>query len=106
MRSSTAPAIFDGRMWSRASTQWTLTPGMPLVRASSSRASAPQPMTTTRGAVVPGSTSGVDASTTLVDQAPRRLGGHARIAAVGIGPDGHAELLVERRAAHEDDVVV
>ena len=38
---STASAIRLGRMWRRASTQWTLTPGRPFVRTSSSRASAP-----------------------------------------------------------------
>ena len=47
-----------------------------------------------------------DAGTAFVDEAPGRLGGDAGVAAVGVGADGRAELLVERRAADQDDVVV
>src|SRR5690606_6773549 len=34
------------------------------------------------------------------------LHGHGRVAAVGVGADGLAEFLVQRRAADEDDVIV
>ena len=47
-----------------------------------------------------------DAGTALVDQGPRRLGRDAGVPAVGVGPDRRPELLVERRAADEHDVVV
>src|SRR5688572_1955896 len=101
----TAAAMRLGCMCRRASTASTLTPGTPRVSASSSRASAPQPMTTTRGGMVGTAASG-DAGTALVDEAPGRLRGHAGIAAVGIRADRHAEFLVEWRAADEDDVVI
>ena len=42
----------------------------------------------------------------FVDQAAGGLGGDPGVAAVGVGADGQPELLVERRAADEDDVVV
>src|SRR5829696_5680755 len=92
-------------MCRRASTASTLTAGSPRVRASSSRASAPQPMTTTRGVMLRVAASG-DAGTALVDKTPGGLRGHAGIAAIGVRPDGQAELLVQWGAADEDDVVV
>src|SRR6185436_6415503 len=88
-------------MWRRASTPSTRTPGMPAVRASISRASAPQPTMTSRVGTSSGRTGAA-----LVDEPARGLGGHARIAAVRVGADGRPELLVERRATDEHDVVV
>src|SRR5262245_45687256 len=94
-----------GCIWSRASTPSTFTPGMPAVMASSSRASAPQPTITSFGAVASeDALCGTCAA--LVDEPARSLGSDASVAAIGIGPDGRPELLVQRRAADEHDVVV
>src|SRR6476469_8466811 len=118
MRWRTASGMPPGRLWSVAGRQVRVTFGRSRVRATSSRARAPQPTTRTRGAgvlpgaeVVPGASagrSGRDAGTraTLLDQPARRLGGDPGIAAVGIGADRHPELLVERGAADQHDVVV
>src|SRR5690349_12840128 len=107
MRLSTAAAMSDGRMCNRASTPRTLTPGTSRVSASSSRARAPQPMTTRRtGRSTSAASSGRDAGTALVDQPTGRLRGDARVTTVGIRADRHPELLIERRATDEDDVVV
>src|SRR5687768_3671952 len=92
-----------GRLWRVAGRQVMSTLGRWRVSATSSLASAPQPTIRTRAA---GSASGRDAGTSLVDQAAGRLGGNAGIATVGVRPDRHPELLVERRPAHEDDEVV
>src|SRR6186713_2444844 len=92
-------------MWSFASTARILTPGTSRVRARSSRAIAPQPMMTTRGAGVVTRPSG-DAGTALVDESTGRFGGHAGVTAISVRPDRHAELFVERSATDEDDVVV
>src|SRR5664279_2160162 len=107
MRAATASAIRSGRMCNPASMQVTFTPGRFRVSASSSRASAPQPMTRTRGASAvraavgpPGSSR---AGTSLLDEGARHLGGDPRVAAVGVGAAGGPELLVARRAADEDD---
>src|SRR5262245_35346822 len=89
-----------GCMWRRASTPSTRTPGSPAVNARSSRASAPQPTMTSRGASSRGTGSA------LVDEPAGRLRGDTGVAAVSIGPDRGPELLVQRRAADEDDVVL
>src|SRR6476619_6332505 len=106
MRWRTASGMPPGRLWRVAGRQVSVTFGRCRVSVTSSRASAPQPTTRTRGATVAPGRSGRDAGTSLVDEPPRGLGRDARIATVGIRADGHPELLVERRAADEDDVVV
>src|SRR6188768_3394664 len=98
-----------GRMWRRASTPSTRMPGMPAVIARSSRASAPQPTMTSRGATSAEASVGTRSGRTgaaLVDEPPRCLGGHAGVAAVGIGSHRRPEFLVERRATDQDDVVI
>src|SRR3954451_8636403 len=91
-----------GRLWSVAGRQVISTFGSPRVSSTSSRARAPQPTTRTRGDVTP---SG-DARTPLVDQPPRHVRGHARVAAVRVRADRGPELLVQRRATDQHDVVV
>src|SRR6476619_365219 len=107
MRSRTAAGMPPGRLWNVAGREVMSTFGRSLVSATSSRARAPHPTTRTRGWSCR-SVSGRDAGTraSLVDQSPGRLGGHAGIAAVGVGTHGHPELLVEWRSPDEDDVVV
>src|SRR2546423_718661 len=85
-----------GRLWSVAGRQVMSTFGRPRVRSTSSRASAPQPTTRTRG----GRGSRNNSSPLLIDQAPRHVGGDPRVAAVRVRPNGRAELLVEWRPAH------
>src|SRR5688500_17190940 len=108
MRSRTAAGMPPGRLWSVAGRQLMSTFGRSFVSATSSRARAPQPTTSTRGAAVAAlrRDAGTLGGSALVDQAPRGLGRDTRIAAVGVRPDGHAELLVQRRAADQHDVVV
>src|SRR3954452_5259440 len=106
---ATASAISCGRMWRRASTPSTLMPGIPAVIASSSRASAPQPTMTSRIGTSAGTCAGTRSGRTgaaLVDQPARGLGRPASVAAIGIGSARRSELLVERRATDQDDVVI
>src|SRR5688572_12942147 len=118
-----------GRLWSVAGRQVRSTLSRPAwsITATSSRASAPQPMTRTRDgsgtadARADGGYARADGANTrsgrasprsgrtgsaLVDQAPRGLGRHPGVAAVGIRADCRAELLVQRRPTDEHDVVV
>src|SRR3954452_10746527 len=99
MRSRTAAGMPPGRLWSVAGRQVMSTFGRPRVRSTSSRASAPQPTTRTRGATE--AVSGDDTRTLLVDQPPRHVRGNPRVATVRVRPYGRAELLVEWRPAHQ-----
>src|SRR4029079_4417829 len=117
MRAATAPGMRSGRLCSDAGRQVRSIAGRParLVSSTSSRASAPQPMTRGRFAaesrcrasvcriVEPASGGTV---TALLYERDRRLDRDRGITAVRIGADGLAELLVERRATDEHDVVV
>src|SRR5690349_14605442 len=83
-----------------------------------SRASAPQAISSTRprpsgtrpaslSASSEGASARADTDIVLAGHLGlRRLHGDGRVAAVGVGPDGPPELLVQRRAAHEHDVIV
>src|SRR5687767_7824241 len=121
MRSRTAPGMPPGRLCRVAGRQVMSTFGRWRVNATSSLASAPQPTINTRGTAVSPAwrratlrgpaaegprISGGYAGTSLVDEAASRFGGDACISTVGVRPDGHPELLVERRTADEDDEVV
>src|SRR4051812_32051997 len=106
---ATASAISCGRMCRRASTPSTRMPGIPGVIARSSRASAPHPTMTRRVGTSVGTCVGTRSGRTgaaLVDEPARGLRGHSGITTVGIGPDRRPELLVERRATDEHDVVI
>src|SRR6185295_10773147 len=107
----------SGRLWSEAGRQVRSIAGSPARRVSStsSRARAPQPMTSggrpfaglaeaPRFRIVEPISGGTVPS--LPDQRDGGLDGDRGIAAVGVGPDGLAELLVQRRPTHEHDVVV
>src|SRR5262245_17892141 len=109
----------SGRLWSEAGRQVKSTAGKPARRVSStsSRASAPQPMTsggrTGTGAVAPvaprfriAERPSGDTRPPLPDQRHGGLDGDRRVAAIRIGADRLAELLVQRRAADQDDVVL
>src|SRR5687768_14012304 len=111
MRSRTAPGMPPGRLCRVAGRQVMSTFGRWRVNATSSLASAPQPTIRTRGGAALAASgaraaSGRYAGTSLVDEAASRFGGDACISTVGVRPDGHPELLVERRTADEDDEVV
>src|SRR5688500_15762982 len=106
-----------GRLCSVAGRQVMSTFGRCRVSATSSLASAPQPTIRTRGCADSPCWRGMTlrgpadagpriAGTSLVDQAARGLGGNTGVATVGVRPDRHPELLVERRPADEDDEVV
>src|SRR6185295_1614130 len=101
-----------GSLCNSGGRHWTSRASQPLIRrrAAISCARAPQAMIRAPGA---------EAVTNLVSylmrarsRAPclqQRLGGlhgDGRIAAVGIGADGLAEFLVQRRAAHQHDEIV
>src|ERR1700726_2063731 len=103
MRETTAAGIFSGRLWSVAGRQVRSISGSPArrVSATSSGASAPQPMMRGRRRWLLG-----DARTTFLHQRACGFDGDGRVPAVGIGAHGLAELLVQRRTADEDDVVV
>src|SRR6185312_4826538 len=99
MRAATAPGIRSGRLWSDAGRQVRSIAGRPARRVSStsSGASAPQPMTSGRfgplfrivelasGGTVPA----------VLDQGDGRLDRHRCVAAVRVGADRLAELLVQ-----------
>src|SRR5512146_540244 len=95
----------SGRLWSDAGRQVRSMAGRPARRVSStsSTASAPQPIT--RGGREVGDL-GADSRTSLFHERLRRLDRDRGVAAVGIGADRLAELLVEWGPADEDDVVV
>src|SRR6516165_1964924 len=113
IRAATSAGMPPGRSWRAAGRQEIVT----FVRAAwrttatSSVASAPQPMTRTRGAAGPEFPSVTviasgDTGPAPVDEGLGGLGGDRGVAAVRVGADGHAELLVERRPADHDDVIV
>src|SRR6476620_1801917 len=102
MRARTAPGMPPGRLWRSGDRHATSTPGRVAVTSTSSRASAPQPMTR----VVPRAASSLRCGTTLVDEAAGRFRSDARIAAVRVGADGQPELLVQGRAADQHDVLL
>src|SRR3954470_16332804 len=117
MRARTAAGMRSGRLWSEAGRQVSSTSGMPArrVSATSSTASAPQPITSGDLGAPAGDTAcqrrpagslGDAAGTAFLDERLGGLDGDRRIATVGIAPDRLAELLVQRRPADEDDVVV
>src|SRR5215218_7240448 len=105
MRARTAAGIFSGRLWSEAGRQVRSIAGRPArrVSATSSWASAPQPMTS--GARMVERPSG-DTAATILDERGCGLDRDRGVAAVRVRADGLAELLVERRTADQDDVVV
>src|SRR6188472_601257 len=102
---ATASAISCGRMWRRASTPSMRTPGIPRVSAIISRARAPQPTMTSRVGMRSGRVSGRTGAA-LVDEPAGGLGGDTGVAAIGVGTDSGPELLVQGRAANQDDVVL
>src|SRR5215210_4654263 len=53
-----------------------------------------------------GTERGLGRGTALVDEPSGRLGGNAGVAAIGVRTNRHPELLVQRRSADQDDVVV
>src|SRR5690606_13514365 len=103
MASTTAPGIFSGVLCSSAGRHCTFRCCQPFCRtsATSSRARAPQAMTR-----VSADTRAALRGAPLPDELLRDLDGRRRVAAIGVGADGLAEILVERRTADHDDVVV
>src|SRR3990170_1268784 len=106
MRERTASGIRSGRLWSVAGRQVRSICGNPArrVSATSSWASAPHPMT--RGRPLSAGTASGDLRTALLNEHTSRLRGDCGVAAIGVGAHGLAELLVQRRATDEHDVVV
>src|SRR6516162_5565265 len=118
MASRTAGAMRSGRLWSSAGRQRTSKALQPLARRSAaiSRASAPQAMMSVTGRAFTcqpswessGGACGARAASGAA-RGDERLGGLDRdggVAAVRIGPNRLAELLVERCTAHQHDVVL
>src|SRR5512134_1534999 len=109
--SRTAPAIRSGRLCSSGGRQTTSIVVQPLARRSAaiSWASAPQAMISFLAGVSTAAairSARVRRRPTRCDQLLRGLDRDGGIAAIGVGAHGLAELLVERRAADEDDVLV
>src|SRR6516162_11934873 len=117
MASRTAGAMRSGRLWSSAGRQRTSKALQPLARcrAAISRASAPQAMIKVTGRALTlesrersGGARGARSAGRAAggDQGLGGLHGDGGIAAVGIGADRFAELLIQRRTAHQHDVVL